>query len=353
MKISRPPYLSCWAAGVIIMLVAQQICANDIEHFDPLIQVSPVTIGASDSVIIDITKAGARLVAVGEKGIIIYSDDNGDTWVQAKVPVSVTLTAVYFINSEHGWSVGHSGVVIKTRDGGHTWVKQLDGMQITKIIELEKIELKKKSINEASLIPIVDSSDPLFDIFFFDNDHGLVIGAFGIILETRNSGKTWSLYYKHISNLNGDHLYSLKSENGKIIIAGERGALFISTDNGQSFSTINTPYKGSYFGVLLAADESIVVFGLQGNIFRSIDYGRTWESLNLGINSSWTGGTVVDDGSIVLVSQAGHIAISSDNGKSYKLLPVYGNQLTDVHVTTDDYLILTSMRGISKVKLVQ
>ena len=37
-----------------------------------------------------------RIVVVGEQGHILYSDDECEGWIQAKVPVSVTLTAVCF-----------------------------------------------------------------------------------------------------------------------------------------------------------------------------------------------------------------------------------------------------------------
>jgi len=61
--------------------------------------------------------------------VVILSDDDGATWHQAKVPVSVTLTAVSFGTPAKGWAVGHSGIVLHTEDGGETWVKQLDGIQ--------------------------------------------------------------------------------------------------------------------------------------------------------------------------------------------------------------------------------
>src|ERR1700736_1725395 len=51
---------------------------------------------AAYAALMDVTRAGDRMVAVGEHGIVILSDDSGRSWRQAKVPVSVTLTAVKF-----------------------------------------------------------------------------------------------------------------------------------------------------------------------------------------------------------------------------------------------------------------
>ena len=41
---------------------------------------------AVESLLLDVAHAGARLVAVGDRGHILYSDDNGASWAQAKVP---------------------------------------------------------------------------------------------------------------------------------------------------------------------------------------------------------------------------------------------------------------------------
>ena len=88
-----------------------------------------------------ITRAGARLVAVGERGSILLSDDSGVSWRQAKVPVSVTLTAVQFPNAKAGWAVGHLGVVLHSADGGETWAKQLDGREAASLV----LEAAKKN----------------------------------------------------------------------------------------------------------------------------------------------------------------------------------------------------------------
>jgi len=67
---------------------------------------------AAKSLLSGVANAGQRVVAVGQRGHIVYSDDGGQTWLQAKVPVSTDLTAVFFASPTHGWAVGHGGVVI-------------------------------------------------------------------------------------------------------------------------------------------------------------------------------------------------------------------------------------------------
>src|SRR5450830_1044344 len=59
---------------------------------------------AAKGLMIDVAHAGSRLVAVGDRGHILYSDDQGSTWTQAKVPTRQLLTAVFFVDDQQGWA---------------------------------------------------------------------------------------------------------------------------------------------------------------------------------------------------------------------------------------------------------
>src|SRR3546814_12970323 len=74
-----------------------------------------------------LARAGDRVIAVGQRGHILLSDDDGAHWAQAKVPVSSDLTAVSFPTARDGWAVGHDGVVLAIQCGGTKWTRRLDG----------------------------------------------------------------------------------------------------------------------------------------------------------------------------------------------------------------------------------
>ena len=71
--------------------------------------------------------AGTRIVAVGQRGHVLLSDDAGKSWQQAEVPVSSDLVAVSFPSASTGWAVGHDGVVLHSTNAGGRWTRQLDG----------------------------------------------------------------------------------------------------------------------------------------------------------------------------------------------------------------------------------
>ncbi|MFI0458955.1 MAG: WD40/YVTN/BNR-like repeat-containing protein, partial [Candidatus Thiodiazotropha endolucinida] len=82
---------------------------------------------AHRALLLDITITGKRLVAVGERGTVVYSDDNGTSWNQADVPVYSALTSIDFASESLGIAVGQDGVVLRTQDAGQSWEKVFDG----------------------------------------------------------------------------------------------------------------------------------------------------------------------------------------------------------------------------------
>ena len=47
---------------------------------------------------------GQRLVAAGLRGLIVWSDDAGKHWTQARVPVQSDLVALDFVSATTGWA---------------------------------------------------------------------------------------------------------------------------------------------------------------------------------------------------------------------------------------------------------
>lgn len=65
---------------------------------------------AAQAMLLGAAWAQKRVVAVGDHGIVLLSDDHGRSYRQARaVPVSSSLTGVSFADARHGWAVGHWG----------------------------------------------------------------------------------------------------------------------------------------------------------------------------------------------------------------------------------------------------
>lgn len=274
---------------------------------------------ASRAVLLAVTRAGERLVAVGERGIILLSDDSGASWRQAQVPASVSLTSVQFVDAEQGWAVGHLGVVLHSADGGETWNKQLDGVQAAQLALASAEQGDDAKLLKAAEWLVADGPDkPFLDLYFSDRRHGYIVGAYGLILRTADGGASWQPWMRHVENPEGLNLYAIDSQGDELFIAGERGLLLRSSDGGQSFQALESPYAGSFFGLLTSHDGGLLAYGLRGNAWWSSDRGDSWRQLDTGVESALAAGLELNDGRLLLASQSGELLLSGDDGMHFQ-----------------------------------
>lgn len=305
-----------------------------------------------------VSRAGKRLVGVGERGIILLSDDNGHTWRQAKVPLSVALTNVHFVTATKGWAVGHGGAVLQSSDGGESWSKQLDGREAAALVmdsaragSGKGGEAAKKQLADAERLVSDGPDKPFLDVHFSDENHGLIVGAYGLAFATEDGGRHWQPWQDHIPNPKGKHLYGIRAFGSDLFVVGEQGALFRSSDGGRSFVEIKTPYSGTYFGMLAGTQGELVVFGLRGNAYYSDDAGRSWQKVDTGSSTSLTAGLQLSDGSLLMVDQAGQVLQSLDRGRNFhrslgRLSEAAAGPFTGVAQAADGALILSGVHGV-------
>lgn len=324
---------------------------------DVLDQPARLSERAKSSVLTAIAVAGKRLVAVGERSIILLSDDNGHSWRQAKsVPTSVALAGVRFASETTGWAVGHSGVVLKSTDGGETWVRQLDGKQAANI-ELAAADASAEGAASPTRRQrdaqglVADGADkPFLDVFFFDPRRGFVIGAYGLAFATEDGGNSWYSLVGQIENPKSRHLYNVALADRVLLITGEQGNLLRSTDGGQTFAALPINYPGTLFGSVVAQDGAILVFGLRGNAFRSSDQGRTWTKVDTGLPVTLTSGILLRDGRLALVDEAGRLLLSKDAGLSFSSVTnIKMNSATGIVEASDGALVVSTQRGVMRI----
>lgn len=247
-------------------------------------------------------QAGQKIVVVGERGLILTSDDAGSNWQQSIAPVSNTLTAVRFADEAHGVAVGHAGVVLMTSDGGEHWSLALDGSKAAKIF----VKANPKNPDAQRLLD--DGPDkPFLDVLFWDSKHVVAVGAYGLVFGSNDGGVTWESWMGRFDNPSGLHFYAIRQRGSEIVVAGEQGSLFRSDDAGVTFKRLLTPYKGSFFTLELPGEREIVVAGLRGNVWKSQDGGHVWEPAHNDVNASITSSQLLDDGSLLFGDQAGRL----------------------------------------------
>ena len=249
-------------------------------------------------------RADRRLVAVGERGLVLLSDDEGARWRQVPTPVSVGLTAVRFADARRGWAVGHGGVVLASRDGGEHWTRQFDGHQAaTLLLKHAQSSGDQQAIADARRLVAEGADKPLFDLQVSDRGRLWVVGAYNLAFHSDDGGDHWVPL--RLDNPKGLHLYALRARGPELVICGEQGLVLRSADGGASFQRIATPYQGSYFTLELPGEQEIVVAGLRGNVWRSSDSGRVWVRQAVPLEASITASALDAQGRLLLASQAG------------------------------------------------
>lgn len=219
---------------------------------------------APSSTLLGIAAAGSRLVAVGQRGHVLLSDD-GKQWRQVEVPTNAMLNRVRFRDAKAGWAVGHDATILATTDGGQTWQIQHDNPE----------------------------GRPLYDVLFLEGKI-VALGGYGTYLATADDGKTWEPATSPLTELGQHFNAGVRLDDGTLLIAGERGLLARSKDGGATWDLLDTPYNGSFFGALPAGDKGALVFGLRGNLYATADI-HACKTVNIAEYDPFTRETVADD----------------------------------------------------------
>lgn len=303
------------------------------------------------SVLLAADRAGSRIVAVGERGIVVLSDDNGERWRQAPTPASVTLTAVRFADQKRGYALGHGGLVLATGDGGQSWKPRLDGRQMGQALVAEaRASGDATAIASAERLVAEGADKPLLDLVLFDAQRLLVVGAYGMALVSSDAGATWTSWRARLGNPKESHLYAVRQRGSRILMAGEQGLVLLSDDGGRSFKRLTLPYNGSFFTAELPDDQAIVVAGLRGNVWRSTNSGAAWHQLASPLPVSITGSTMDGTGRVLLVNQAGMVLVL----KGDELQPLAGAPLPPLNAVLAldaAQALALSVQGVQRVSL--
>jgi photosystem II stability/assembly factor-like uncharacterized protein len=269
-------------------------------------------------------KAGARIVAVGDHGTVLLSDDAGQTWRQAReVPTRVMLTSVSFVDDKQGWAAGHWGVVVHTEDGGETW----------------KLLRTDTSVDQ-----------PLFSVYFSDRSNGVAVGLWSLALRTGDGGATWTpvtIPAPPGADKTGPNLHQIfAAQGGVLYIAAELGAVYRSSDGGQNWTLLKTGNRGSFWTGLALPDASLLVAGLNGKIWRSADAGKTWSEVDSGVTASLTDLALGPDGSVTGVGLEGAVVTSKDGARFTATPRADRAPLTAVLMTGKGTPLLFSKDGV-------
>jgi photosystem II stability/assembly factor-like uncharacterized protein len=346
---------------VFSLLVAGTVSAASYDVLE--LPAAPSELGA-ESLILSIEKFGDRHFATGHRGHILYSDDGGDTWQQAQVPVRSTILDIDFPTAELGWAVGHEGVILHSSDGGKTWVKQFDGLRYG-VEGLAYYEALAEANPDNDFYPLLveemqfaisqGADKPLFGVHFHTDKFGHAGGAYGMLLRTLDAGETWEPVMHNVDNESFYHIFDFAPlpEEGQFFLSGEAGLFIIGDIRTRVGRRVeNIPFNGSFFTVVDTPEGNIVLGGLRGRMFRTEDIGETWTAVKKPPSAAIVDLTRLGDGRIVAVSIGGQVLISRDDGRSFRSTQLSnGGRIYAVAEGSPGTVLVGGPEGIDKLVL--
>ena len=223
----------------------------------------------TDLALLGVTMVGDRVIAVGQRGLILVRDADG-TWREIESHTEERLLNVDANADGLAYAVGAFGTVLRSADGGETWRSAAPDWSA-----LDETAESETDISGAAGEPTMNAVQVMAD--------GTVLlgGEIAYVLRSGDRGANWSLAYRSQvppgeikPAVNGLRV----RPDGVGFAVGQAGLLLKTTDGGRSWRRLTTPASGNLHAVVSASDGAVVVVGMRVAL-RSHDEGATWEVL--------------------------------------------------------------------------
>lgn len=259
--------------------------------------------------------------AVGREGMI-RTTDGGATWTKQTTFLAIggdgraetwsgqigMLHALHFANAKWGWAVGagdKGGTVLRTPDGGAHWV----------VVEAPNDRGPKGE---------------LLAVHFPDPKNGWAVGIYGVIMATKDGGRTWTQQGNRTTNQTLTGVWFVDAMKGWAVgnsdatgqQAGIGGILLQTTDGGANWTVVANPGPGSggdYTKVCFASPDLGWIGSGNDKIARTTDGGKTWAAVKTAGRSGVEGIRFVDANLGWAVGNNGHVQCSKDGGATWTL----------------------------------
>ena len=223
--------------------------------------------------------------AVGDLGSILYTRDQGTTWLKQKSNTDNILYAVYFLLPDNGWAVGQAGTILHW--DGETWASQNS-----------------------------DFEGHLFDVHFVNSQKGWVVGQDETVLYTSNGGNTWD----RLTTEGPEHYFSVSfiNENEGYLAgaAGDNGLIKYTSNGGTTWDIEIIP-ANRMNSIFFADGNSGWAVGDNGAIFHKAHADSTWKIQDCGSTNDLTSVSAINPHQVWVAGMEGIIYHSNNDGETW------------------------------------
>ena len=224
-----------------------------------------------------ITFGNNTFVAVGERGTVRYSSDNGSSWDNGTSGTTRELYEIAF-GSNSFVAVGERGRHSYSSNNGTSWdngtwsdTDHVTGVEFgnNTFIGSSSTNLTKSTDNGANW-NLIGAGLKVYDVAF-GNSIFVACGAEGAIVTTSDNGSSWTT---RTSGASTSTLYGITFGNNQFFSVGSSGKLIKSINNGSSWSTVDSTVTKSLYSIVFG-NSTFVGVGYK-TVIVSTDNGSTF-----------------------------------------------------------------------------
>jgi photosystem II stability/assembly factor-like uncharacterized protein len=335
------------------------LIAQDPEPTEFFSSAAPRTIAITeDATLNDVCHVGASCWAVGERGVVVRSNDHGQTWTTAITPVDCSLQSVCFLTNRMGWIAGYrvisgtsqlSAVLFQTRDGGESWTDlaatpQISGSDAMTTSTLPGIlHVRFFGLDEAMAVTLPVHQRGGAGIFRSDdggqswtslatdqagsswNTGGFLSMAEGVVVGQHQSYAAVVSDQAVVINPSQPTLRQMRgvslNADGSGWIVGDNATIFTTQNSGVTWEPPATelPKSTSELSDLCTVahhGELVLLGGHPGAcVFRSTTNGQQWDTVQIPATGRITKLRFASEGIVLAVGSFGQILRSEDDGQ--------------------------------------
>lgn len=306
----------------------------------------------NDAGLNDVTSVGDHVWCVGDRGVVVRSEDAGASWSTVALPVDAQLTSVSFLTDRIGFVGGvvyapaekrFVGMILKTSDGGNSWTVS-SGSRASTLMTDQKGRTK-------SGLP------PVRSMRFFDLENGIVVCstnealADAEVLRTDDGGATWKALETEAKSTKWTRAAFATSQDGVIV---GRGNSFGAVVGSQLIGLASPePVVQQVRGASLSKQRTGWLVGDGGFVLCSDNGGISWkppqERLPESMNSILDFYDVDQRGrNVCLVGRPGtSVLMANVDGRSWRVGRLSGSvPLHCVRFVSDQVLVAAGAMGV-------
>lgn len=230
----------------------------------------------SDMALLDVAMVGERVIAVGQQGLIVIRDGEGD-WRQVESNTTERLLSVDAAPNGLAYAVGSFGTVLRSTDTGETWQAAAPDWE-------QFSSGATTGFSGASGAPTMNA------VQLLGENTVLLAGEISYILRSQDAGENWALVNRAqvTSQEVAPSVNALQVRaDGTGYAVGQAGLILKTTDGGTTWARVQTPIDGNLLAVTSTAEGGIISVGMRVAVV-SQDEGVHWRILDdLDLDINW------------------------------------------------------------------